>query len=82
MKRVLERAVLRLRIKSLAARVSRRRSGALGKIQLGEGLRDLGRRMNDPVLIADGCALIDWGAQELNQIETGAPAEPRRAAGR
>lgn len=79
LRRVLERAVLRLRIKWLAARLSRRRSTALTKIQFGEGLRDLGRRMNDPALIADGCALIDWGAQELNEIETGLPAEPRPA---
>lgn len=76
---LLKRAALRLRIKWLAARLRTRRSAALTKIQFGEGLRDLGRRMNDPALIADGCALIDWGAKELNEIETGLPAEPRPA---
>ena len=79
LRRVLERAGLRLRIKMLKARLRTRRSTALTKIQFGEGLRDLGRRTGDPTLIADGCALIDWGAQELNEIETGLPAEPRPA---
>lgn len=49
---------------------------------MGEALRDLGRRMGDAGLQADGWALIDRGAQTLNEIETGAPAEPRRAGGR
>jgi hypothetical protein len=80
LKRALERAALRLRIKWLSLRLSRRRASALTKISFGEGLRDLGRRMNDPALIADGFALMDHGHQELNEIETGHPAEPRPAS--
>lgn len=46
---------------------------------MGEALRDLGVRTGDVSLQADGWALIDRGAQELNEIETGLPAEPRPA---
>jgi hypothetical protein len=80
LRRVFQRAGLRLRIMWMAWRLSRRRASALTKISFGEGLRDLGRRMNDPALIADGFALMDHGHQELNEIETGHPAEPRPAS--
>jgi len=76
----LERAGLQLRIKWLHARLSRRERSALTKIRCGEAVRDLGERIGDRALIADGCAMIDLGAQALNEIETGHPAEPRPAS--
>ncbi len=73
---------MRLRIKWLTLRVSRRRQRAEQQIGMVEALRDLGRRMGDTGLQRDGWSLIDRGAQTLNEIETGVPAEPRRVGGR
>lgn len=75
-----KKAALRLRIKWLSFRAGARARGALTKIACGESVRDLGERIGDRGMIADGCALIDAGAQELNEIETGHPAEPRPAS--
>lgn len=80
LRRVSVRAGLRLRIEWLRYRVRGRARGALTKILCGESVRDLGERIGDPWLVAEGCALIDAGAQILNEIETGHPAEPRPAS--
>lgn len=80
LKRALERAALRLKIKYLNWIISRRTTHALTMIATGEAVRDAGERIHDSSMIADGYALIDRGAQELNEIETGHPAEPRPAS--
>lgn len=78
--RVWVRAGLRLRLLLLKLRVSQKQRSALDRIACGEAVRDLGERIHDSGMIADGCALIDLGAQQLNEIETGYPAEPRPAS--
>lgn len=80
MKRVLEKAALRLRIVGLKANIARRQRSALTTIAFGESVRDLGRSLGDAKMLADGFALMDLGHQQLNEIETGLPAEPRPAA--
>lgn len=80
LKRALAKAAFRLRIEWIGWRQRVRARAALTKIQCGESVRDLGERIGDRGMIADGCALIDAGAQELNEIETGYPAEPRPAS--
>lgn len=80
LKRVLERAALRLRIEWMSWRLRGRTTRALTMIETGEAIRDAGERIGDGAMIADGYALIDCGAQLLNEIETGHPAEPRPAS--
>lgn len=80
LRRVWERAALRLRIEWLKVLLRMRADQALTMIETGESVRDLGRRLNDRSIIADGFALIDRGTQQLNEIETGQVAEPRPAA--
>lgn len=80
LRRAFERAGLQLRISILRTRLQKRRDAAQTTIASGEAIRDLGRTLRDARMIADGFTLMDLGHQQLNEIETGLPAEPRSAA--
>ncbi len=66
LRRVFERAALRLRINWMTWRLRRRAASALTNVETGEALVATGEKAGDARVIADGKALIaeGWGTLE------------------